>query len=287
MEDFPDLRRVQELFWQLVTAPEGAAAGAAALCRAGELASEDLSFLVRDAGRLGPVERVDVYANMYFYRLRDSLAEDFPRLARRIGAARFHNLVTDYLLAHPSRHFSLRELGRALPGFLDAHVLAEAFPALADLARLEWARLEVFDAAPARPLTRAELLARAGAAGPAGVALRLVPAARLLRLDASVPDLWKSLDPAQAAALAGAGAPRGARGVLVWRRGFAVLHRPLAPDEEAALRRLAGGVSLAGLGESLLEDGADADRTPERLAALLEQWTRDELLGELGGSGPV
>jgi hypothetical protein len=141
VQRFPDLRGVEELLWKLITAPEGVVRGAAELHREGVLESQDLSFLVPPNDRLGSAEQLDIYADMYFHRLHDCLAEDFPVLLARLGGARFHNLVTDYLLAHPSTHFSLRELGRALAGFLDSHALEREFPALADLARLEWAPL--------------------------------------------------------------------------------------------------------------------------------------------------
>jgi hypothetical protein len=165
VQRFPDLRGVQELFWKLITAPEGVARGAAELRRGGALESEDLSFLVPPDDTRSSAEQLDIYANMYFHRLHDCLAEDFPVLKARLGDARFHNLVTDYLLAHPPTHFSLRELGRALPGFLASHALEREFPALADLARLEWARVDVVDDADAAPLSREEVLERLARGG--------------------------------------------------------------------------------------------------------------------------
>ncbi len=284
MQRIPDLKGLQSLFWGLISAPEGVAKQMAELRRAGELESEDLSFLVRPDAQLGPVERVDIYADMYFYRLRDCLTADFPKVTAHIGAARFHNLVTDYLLAHPSTHFSLRELGSALPGFLRTHPLEREFPVLADLARLEWARVEVFDDADAAPLAREELL-EAGGAAPDSFGLALVSSIRLLRVDASVLSLWKQLDGGGGAEEDGEGkrpARRETEGVRVWRKGFSIFHRSLSDDEERCLRALAaGGATLAQLGELLLEQQAlDAppERAAQRLAALLGMWADDELL---------
>ncbi len=293
MQRFPDLRGLQSLFWGLISAPEGVAQQVAELRHAGVLESEDLSFLVRPDARLGSVERLDIYANMYFYRLRDCLAEDFPKVAARIGAARFHNLVTDYLLAHPSTHFSLRELGSALPGFLGTHPLEREFPVLADLARIEWARVEVFDDADAAPLSREELL-EAGGSAPDSFAVALVSSVRLLRVDASVLPLWKQLDGRGGAEEDGKRtrrARRETRGVRVWRKGSSVLHRALPDDEEGCLRALAaGGTTLAQLGELLLEQqppDAPPGRAAQRLAALLGLWAGDELLTSHGPAGPL
>jgi len=281
----PPLRELQDLVWRLIAAPEGVARGAAALVREGRLASEDLGALVPDDARMSAVEHLDVYADMYFYRLRDCLAEDFPKLSRRIGPARWNDLVTDYLLAHPPSHFSLRELGRALPGFVARHPLGAEVPLLADLARLEWARVDVFDEADAAPLTREDLLA-AASRDPEERVLGLVPASRLLGLDRSVLPLWRHLEEVQASEAVDEAPPgleaRGEVGVvLVWRRGFAVWHRSAEPDEGHCLEALADGTAtLSGLGELLLESqgegaGGDPDRAAERLATLLQGWLAD------------
>jgi len=282
MQRFPDLRGVEELFWKLITAPEGVVRGAAELHREGSLESEDLSFLVPPNDRLGSAEQLDIYADMYFHRLHDCLAEDFPVLVARLGGARFHNLVTDYLLAHAPTHFSLRELGRALPGFLESHALERELPALADLARLEWARADVFDDADAVPLSREQVL-ELGAAEPEKSALALIPAARLLRLDASVLPLWKRVDAGEGEAATSPAGPSGETGaVRVWRKGFAIFHRSMQPDEERCLEALAsGGASLADLGELLAgaehPDAAEA-QLAQRFAALLDLWSQDEIL---------
>ena len=288
MQPFPDLRSVQSLFWRLLCAPEGVRQGAAELQRAGEIESQDLSFLVRPDARLGAVERLDIYADMYFYRLRDCLAEDFPKLAAWIGDARFHNLATDYLLAHPSTHFSLRQLGSSLPGFLRTHPLEREFPALADLASLEWARVDVFDDADAAPLSKQELL-EAGGSAPEKFAVAMIPSARLLRVDAAVLPLWSRLDGADAAEEDG-DRMRSARtencAARVWRKGFAVLHRSLPADEEHCLRALAAGAAtLAQLAELLLEQqpsGTPPEHAAQRLALLLDLWASDELLTSQG-----
>ena len=192
--------------------------------------------------------------------------------------------MTDYLLAHPSTHFSLRELGRALPGFLRTHPLEREFRALADLARLEWARVEVFDDADAPPLAREELL-EAGGSAPDSFGVALISSVRLLRVDASVLPLWKQLDGCGGAEEDGEQkrrARRATRGVRVWRKGFSVFHRSLSDDEERCLRALAaGGATLAQLGELLLEHqppGAPSQRAAQRLAELLDLWAHDELL---------
>src|SRR6185369_17084555 len=91
------------------------------------------------------VGRLDIYAHMYFFRLLEILQGDHPAVAAALGEERFHNLVTDYLVAHPSEDPSVRHASRHLPDFLSE-------PWLSELARLEQARLFCFDAAEAETL---------------------------------------------------------------------------------------------------------------------------------------
>lgn len=139
-----NLADLEGLFLDLLRAPEGVEAGLEEMSRRGVAARPlfDAHFLGDE--RMPAIWRVDVYANMYFFRLRDVLAEDFPRTLAVLGEDLFHNLVTGFLLAHPPSKPSLRWLGQPLPGYLETSSFIEEFPFLADLARLEWACLDAF-----------------------------------------------------------------------------------------------------------------------------------------------
>jgi hypothetical protein len=297
----PDLKGSQVLFKDLITAPEGVVPGAAQLRAAGRIDSTDLSFLVRGDARLDAAGRLDIYAGMYFYRLRDALAEDYPRVVAMIGGARFHNLITDFLLVHPSRSWSLRFVGEPLAGFIDTHALSRQFPSLADLARLEWARIEAFDDVDAEPIGR-ERIAGLAQDRIATLRLGLVPACRLLSLAHPVAPLWLALTAAGEALPAGghdseaavgssafeeippatvAPPPREPAHLRVWRHGFKVYHRPVRPDEHACLMLLRDtGATLPEIGDRLLER-AGPDEATRRMAALFELWLSEGVLREL------
>ena len=67
--------------------------------------------------RLTSHERLEIYSRSYWYRILDSLYDDFPGLRAIIGDEAFHKLSRAYLAAHPSRSFTMRNLGHALePG---------------------------------------------------------------------------------------------------------------------------------------------------------------------------
>jgi hypothetical protein len=274
MQPFPDLLTLQTLMSRLIRAPEGVARGAEDLVDTGELPSGDLSFMIEPNDRMTETQRLDVYANMYFYRLHDCLCEDFPKTRERLGPTHFNNLVTDYLLAHPPTHYSLREVGRALPEFLAGHAPTDEFAAICDLAALEWARVDVFDEADAPALDR-DALVRVSADAPETTFIRAVPAIRLLQIDEAALYRWESPDAGHAPSSRDAQP----RSIVVWRKGFAVHHRPAVPDETHCLEALtARDLSLADLAELLLAHDRSAEETAERFAALLELWLADGLL---------
>jgi len=105
--------------------------------------------------RLTAFERLEIYNRQYWFRVLGALAEDFPALRALLGRRRFEALSVAYLTAHPSRSFSLRNLGSKLCEWLAAHpACAGRRQRLAlDVARIEWAFVEAFDLGERSPLT--------------------------------------------------------------------------------------------------------------------------------------
>lgn len=137
----PSLRELQRWMRWVLTEPRGVAA-ALAQPRT-EPQPRCLAWI--DASPALDVEtRLNIYAEGYFTRLSTALAEQFPALAMILGHEEFCRLSAHYLAAHPPNSPNIAEAGRDLPGFLAG--FQQGQPALADLARLEWARLEALQA---------------------------------------------------------------------------------------------------------------------------------------------
>jgi hypothetical protein len=117
----------------------------------GQGSTKALELRLRGATGLAH-NRVAVYADAYLSRLSESLSDDYPKVAGVLGD-RFIQTVRHYVRTHPSDHPSLRHFGRHFPEFLAAAGASDAPPWVADLARLEWARIEAFDAADSPALT--------------------------------------------------------------------------------------------------------------------------------------
>ena len=103
--------------------------------------------------RLTPAEQVDIYRRQYWLRHVDSLTEDHPGLRYVLGEAAFDAFVRAYLLAHPPRHPSLRDLGCNLVAFGAAYEFSAALRDVAlEMLAYEHAFVDLFDGAEPPPL---------------------------------------------------------------------------------------------------------------------------------------
>ena len=143
--------------------------------------------IIKPNDRLTSFERLEIYNRQYWFRILDALSDDFPGLRAVLGDRRFDKLARHYLTDCPSRSFTMRDLGSQLQSWLRKHPeYAPGRVQLAlDMVRLEWAEIEVFDAAALAPLTAAAL----AGIDAAKLRLRLQPYIRLLDLQYPVDDL--------------------------------------------------------------------------------------------------
>jgi hypothetical protein len=229
-----------------------------------------------------PRERIEVYRTAYVSRLCDGLRDDYPKVAAALGD-RFIGRATEYIAAHPSEHPSLRHFGTHLPEFLERSK-PDALPWLAELARLEWARVEAFDAADATPARFEELRALPDEHWP-GLRLVPMPSLTMLRLAWDVCEVWSALDDERT--------PTSSRPdlttVVVWRTGFVVRHRVCPLTEARAVALLQKIAPFSAIGEAFAEASVDGvDDAASRAFSALAQWVADEWIrGPLGcGSTP-
>ena len=240
-------------------------------------APPEMPGLLGDA-RASAAERLRVYRHAYSARILAVLRDDYPALCDALGRARFDALAAAYLCVLPSQHPSLRFVGARFPAFLAEHANAAdaraSAPWAAELARLELAVTDAFDAADARPVLRSDLALLAAEAWDA-LELSLVPGAQPLTLAWPVRALRSSHD-AQQALVPGALAPQ-TEYVLVWRRDERVLHRECSAEEHALLARVADGLRFGALcalaGEERGEEAGAAFA-----ASLLARWVEDGVL---------
>jgi hypothetical protein len=136
--------------------------------------------------RLTAFERLEIYNRQYWFRLQSAFHEDFAGLRAVVGTERFETLMNAYLAAHPSRSFTLRNLGSKLLDWLiqNPKYLGRRVALALDVVRVEWACIEAFDNAEYAPLSVAEV-----AAVGADSRLALQPHVQLLALSYPADDL--------------------------------------------------------------------------------------------------
>ena len=115
-----------------------------------------------------------VHANSISHARLVALEETFPRTRDYLGAARFNRLSRAFIEAGGAAGRPLADIGARFADWLTD-------PVAADLARVEWSWLESYHAADAPALALADL-AGLGEAALLALAVRLHPAARIVRL---------------------------------------------------------------------------------------------------------
>ena len=121
-----------------------------------ELASdEEVERQFTAGANLQPAECLAVYQRSYLSRLTRCLAEQFPALCHALGEPLFEQFAKRYLQIHPSDSYTLYELGRRFPDFLEADRPDKDLPPeqretwidfMVDLARYERTHFLLFDA---------------------------------------------------------------------------------------------------------------------------------------------
>ncbi len=273
-EGYPEqLARLQAQLFALITQPEAVSEAAH------KLVAQNPEILpvqgwICAAHEAEAVERVGIYADMFFARMLDALTEVYEVLKDALGEVRFQALCAAYLAAHPSQTPSIRFVGAALP----EHIRSAGIPNtqrtdLADLAALEWARFDVGDREDRAVLSWAQIQGLASDRW-AELRLKLIPAASLLQLQSEADLLWMALTqdteiPA---------ARECTRALIVWRQGWVVRHRVLSTEEHEALRLLERGATFGAVCEVACH-AASAEVEAATLALhWLRGWLEDGLL---------
>jgi len=221
--------------------------------------------------RLSAVEQLEIYREQFYLRHTASLVEDFPGVGGILGQSDWDRLVWDYLASIEPRSFDLGDLGAGLAAFAETRDWLEGRRDLVvDMARLEYAHTEVFDAPDAAPLDPAKLGA---VPEDAWEHARLVtdPGLRLLAFRHPVLALRRTILERNERHDTSALALPSPSPVFfaVHRRNLAIFHDELAPHAFALLSALGRSEPLGHACESAARD---AGVSVESLGAELEGW---------------
>jgi len=224
-----------------------------------------------------PKEKREVLFGVYKYaygsRLVEALRNDHKLLHSYVGDEMFDEIGQAYVAANPSQNPNLRWFSQGLPDFLKTASYGE-YPILSDLAALEKALNDAFDAKDAPVVELADM---AGFAPEAWNDLRFEahPSSCRLDLSTNVAAVWLSLKedemPPDAVSL-----EQPAR-LLIWRQDVTPMFRELSAEEAMMWDEASGGIPF-GVLCSMLATYDDPDGAAARGAGYLHGWITAGLL---------
>lgn len=188
------------------------------------------------------LRNVALYRRLIRYNYTQVLKITYPVLHRFVGERYFGIVARGYIKKHLSTSGDLFPYGRHLPAFLNE---LQVSPLLVELARLEWACHEAYQAADSPPLSQDQLQAVA-AVDPSRVTVQFHAASRLLSFPFPVHRVWLALQPeAPTDEVVHLPLSEVETGVVVTRGDGKVLVTPLAKQDYLLLEAMSRGVDLA------------------------------------------
>lgn len=209
-----------------------------------------------------------VYRNAYSARLIDFLKNDYPKLRALLGDEQFDELATGYIGAYPSQTPNARWFGERFPDYLSKQTGIDHHLFLSELAALDQALNDVFDATDVPPLRLEDL---AAVAPEDWVDLSFAPntAVRRLDLNSNAAEVWQALHNESEMPEIRTLSP--AIPIIVSRGDGMASYRPMTADEAMMWDEAARGVKFSVLCEMLAMHGGEDDAAT-RAAGYLQNW---------------
>jgi len=223
---------------------------------------------IPDGPRENKTNLLGIYRDAYVLRLIEVVASDHEELQRYLGEDAFADMARGYIAKFPSRHCSARWVSENLPEFLKTNEPYARQPILHELATLEKALSDAFDAADVPVLGMSEVAAIPMEDWPQ---LFFVPhpATQRLTFTTNASDVWKALkDEATPPPIRTRDEPAN---VIVWRHGRTAKFREMPAEEAMMWAEASQGARFGTLCEMLatFDDPAGA---AGRAASYLKGW---------------
>ncbi|MCY4420866.1 MAG: DNA-binding domain-containing protein [Gammaproteobacteria bacterium] len=271
--DDSGLESLEQWMYSVISHPQGAEAGVEANSKPGSEAAYDLEQTVLPSEKLTPLERISVYADMYFWRFIDIMSEEYPTVEHLLGVERFAQVVRDYITRHPSTYYNLNRLSVKFPQYLrnEADEIPHQ-PFVVAVATVERLMEDVFDAPHKEKISTEAIQNVPGEQWPE-ICLEFNPALYLLELDYPVNAYMTAVNEDRHM-----DAPKAQKSfVVVYRCNYRVWRDDLEYESYLLLAQLKEGKSL---GEALencaLQEGVDMDKITTNLGEWFQQWTAQE-----------
>lgn len=215
-----------------------------------------------------PEVRFAVYRNNVTVSLIDALADTFPVVQALVGEDFFRAMARVFVQAKPPRSRLMVYYGDSFADFVASFPPAASVPYLADVARLEMARVRSYHAADASAIqTEALQAALADPEQLLTLRLHVHPSVQLIASPFAVVSLWAAH---QGALCLTSVDPDVAQAALVFRQGLDVDTVELKPGDARFFKSLQAGDSLLDAAQAAAGSDADFDLS-QALALLLRR----------------
>ena len=254
-DNAPELKKLQQDFMQYLLLPN-------------QQTGEQFHNWVSEQSGLPAASRMQIYANAYLMRLRETIDTDHEILGMYLGDDLFEKMVEGYVRQHPSTFRSLRQFADALPDYLAKDEFFSQYPLLSELAAFERRLINAFDAADSETASFAELQAIAPELWP-NIHFRFHPSLQLFSCSTNAVESWQALKAEQAPPQPETNEQRY---WLIWRGKERLTEFiSLAPYQQALIHGFLEGNNFASQCESMLQ-WFDQEQAALQVLQALQAW---------------
>lgn len=118
-----ELKQIQEWMVSVISHPNGAVIGAEETTIDDQLWS--IPSVISPSKTLTSEQRIGIYHNGYFARLIECFKVEYRGLLNALGEELFQHFAWNFLLEHPSTSYTLNDLGKLFPSYLESTLLED------------------------------------------------------------------------------------------------------------------------------------------------------------------
>lgn len=219
-------------------------------------------------------QRLQIYQNAYQARLTEALRSNFPALHQLLGDADFALAARGFIAAHPPVTASIRWFGDQFSMWLQHQQPFCDCPAIAELARFEWALRHTIDGADGERISM-EFMQTQAPEQWHQLYFDLHPALALLHLQWNITEVWQALTQEQ---VPPAPQPQPCHWLVYRQLDLVSAWRSAEPLEVDLLQKIQQGHSFGDLCEFLYEQTQDPDLAVNQAVIFLKSWIEQGLL---------
>lgn len=107
--------------------------------------SQKANEFILPSPTLQPFSRIEIYAQQYWWRLYNTLHEQFPVTTRLFGYSGFNEAIAKpFLLKYPPLDWNINYLGRRLPLWVQENYTGSDLELISATVKMDWAYMESF-----------------------------------------------------------------------------------------------------------------------------------------------